>query len=60
MGRASETVNIPSKPTLEGFKTWLLGNEGYIFDWLYHAKGIQSGPVDLDNFWTDNLGFSKT
>ena len=59
MGRASETVNIPSKPIPERFKTWLLRNEGYIFDWLYHAKDIQSGPVDLDNFWTDNLGFSK-
>ena len=32
MGRAREIVNIPSKPTPEGFKIWVLGNEGYILD----------------------------
>ena len=60
MGRASEIVNIPSKPTPEGFKIWVLANLGYILDWLYHAKGDHLGPVDLDDFWTDNLRFSKT
>ena len=60
MGRASEIVNIPSKPTPEGFKIWVLANLGYVLDWLYHAKGDHLGPVDLDDFWTNNLGFSKT
>lgn len=32
MGRASETVNIPSKPEPEGFKIWVLANAGYILD----------------------------
>ena len=32
MGRASEIVNIPSKPIPEGFKIWVLANEGYILD----------------------------
>jgi hypothetical protein len=31
-GRTKEIVNIPSKLTLEGFKIWVLGNEGYILD----------------------------
>jgi hypothetical protein len=31
-GRANEIVNIPSKPTPEGFKTWVLANEGYVLD----------------------------
>lgn len=34
LGRASETVNIPSKPTPEGFKIWILANQGYVLDWL--------------------------
>ncbi len=60
MGRAKEIVNIPSKPTPEGFKIWVLANVGCVLDWLYHAKGDQLGPVDLDDFWTNDLGFSKT
>jgi len=58
MGRASEIVNIPSKPTPEGFKIWILANAGYVLDWLY--QGDRLGPIDLDDFWTDNPRFSKT
>jgi len=32
MGRAPEIVNIPSKPIPEGFKIWVLANEGYVLD----------------------------
>ena len=60
MGRAQETVNIPSKPEPKGFKIWVLANSGYVLDWIYHAKGDQAGPMDLDNYWTDDKGFSKT
>ena len=60
MGRAKEIVNIPSKPIPEGFKIWVLANSSYILDWLYHAKGDRLGPVDLDDFWTKDLGFSNT
>ena len=62
MGRAKEIVNIPSKPTPEGFKIWVLANEGYILDWLYHAKGSNKndGPQDLCDFWTKHLGFNQT
>lgn len=59
-GRASEVVNIPSKPTPEGFKIWILANSGYVLDWMWHAKGDKRGPVDLDEFWTKEEGFSKT
>lgn len=30
MGRAPKFVNILSKPTPKGFKTWVLTNKGYI------------------------------
>ena len=60
MGRASEVINIPSKPTPEGFKFWVLANQGYVLDWMWHAKGEKYGLYDLDDFWTEDLGFSKT
>ncbi len=61
-GRAKEIVNIPNKPTPEGFKIWVLANQGYVLDWMYHAKGQNKGegPQDLDDFWTDDLGFNRT
>ena len=31
-GRAFKTVNILSKPTLEGFKIWIIANYGYVLD----------------------------
>jgi hypothetical protein len=38
-GRASETVNIPTKPDPIGFKVWLLGDNGYIMSWRFHTRG---------------------
>jgi Transposase IS4 len=32
IGRSSEIVNIPLKLTPEGFKIWVLANEGYILN----------------------------
>ena len=32
IGRAPEIINIPTKPTPEGFKIWVLANQGYILD----------------------------
>ena len=60
LGRSDATVNIPSKPVPEGFKIWVLANAGYVLDWLYHAKGENKGPVDLNIEYTKNWGFSKT
>ena len=31
-GRAPKIINILTKPTLKGFKIWLLGNQGYILN----------------------------
>ena len=60
LGRSEQTVNIPSKPVPEGFKIWLLGNSGYVLDWMHHEKGDDKGPVDLEDFWTKWKGLSKT
>ena len=37
----------------------MLANEGYILDFMWHAKGDKKGPVNLDKSFT-NKGFSKT
>ena len=60
IGRSEAKVNIPSKPTPEGYKICVLAYGGYLLDWMSHAKGEKYGPVDLDEFWTDEEGFSKT
>ena len=60
MGRAHEIVNIPSKPTPEGFKIWVLANQGYVLDWMFYAQGDKNGPVNLDDWRTMWPGFSKT
>ena len=62
LGRSKEIVNIPSKPTPEGFKIWVLANQGYVLDWLYHAKGSNKGegPQDICDYWTKDLGFNQT
>ena len=58
MGRSKEIVNIPSKPTPEGFKIWCLSNGPYILNWIYHSK--RTKRIDLDDFWTDWCGLFKT
>lgn len=60
MGRAKEIVNIPTKPEPEGFKIWVLANCGYVLDWMYHCKGAKYGPYDVNTYYTETLGFSKT
>src|SRR5437667_203542 len=60
-GRTSDTVNIPTKPTLIGFKIWVLADHGYVFDLLWHVKGDgkDQGPQGLHTAW-EKQGFSRT
>ena len=55
-------MNILSKPTPEGFKIWVLINQGYVLNWVYYAKGQNKGkgPQDICDYWTDDLKFNKT
>ena len=59
MGHIPKIVNILSKPTLEGFKIWVLVNEGYILDFMWHTRGNKKGIVILDKSFINN-GFLKT
>ena len=60
-GRAKEITTIPTKKHSTGFKTWMLGDHGYILNWLFHSKGDGKGdgPYKLDPRWK-NEGFSAT
>ena len=60
IGHTPEIINIPSKPTPEGFKIWVLANKGYVLNWLWHARGDNGGPVNLNKYFTKEEGFSKT
>ena len=51
-------MNIPTKPIPEGFKIWVLANQGYVLDWMFYAKGTGKGPYDLDTSFIED-GFTK-
>ena len=60
-GRTCDIVNIPTKPTPIGFKIWVLADNGYVLDLLWHVKGDgqNQGPQGLRTTWREQ-GFSKT
>jgi len=60
-GRTSDIVNIPTKPTPIGFKIWILADNGYVLDLLWHVKGDgkDQGPQGLRTTWEEQ-GFSRT
>jgi hypothetical protein len=60
-GRTRDTVNIPTKPTPIGFKIWVLADNGYVLNLLWHVKGDSrdQGPQGLRTIWEEQ-GFSRT
>lgn len=44
-GRAKEKIKIPSKPISEGFKRWVIADDGYFLSWAWHVK--EKGPLCL-------------
>jgi len=39
---------------------WVLANEGYVLNWLFHAKGQDKGPYRLNTYWTKKEKFTPT
>ena len=37
-GRTKHKVKLPKKPIKEGYKVWVLGDGGYVYDWLWHSR----------------------
>jgi Transposase IS4 len=50
-GRTSHKVKLPNKPIKEGYKVWVLGDSGYIYDWLWYSR--IDGPEDIPSHGLD-------
>ncbi|KAJ0128813.1 Uncharacterized protein HZ326_28094 [Fusarium oxysporum f. sp. albedinis] len=43
-GRAYEKTTVPSKPTPTGFKVWVVAQQGYFLQWIWHTpKSLPAG-----------------
>ncbi|ENH72260.1 hypothetical protein FOC1_g10004497 [Fusarium oxysporum f. sp. cubense race 1] len=46
-GRSKETTLIKGKPTPVGFKVWVIAQQGYFLQWLWHVKASPVMPVTV-------------
>ncbi|KAF4419461.1 hypothetical protein FACUT_11478 [Fusarium acutatum] len=46
-GRSKETTLVKGKPTPEGFKIWVIAQQGYFLQWLWHVKASPVMPVTV-------------
>jgi Transposase IS4 len=44
-GRSNHTVKLKNEPISEGYKVWVLGDHGYIYNWLWHS--CENGPEGI-------------
>jgi hypothetical protein len=44
-GRSLHKVKLKNKPISEGYKVWVLADNGYAWDWLWHSH--QEGPKEI-------------
>jgi hypothetical protein len=44
-GRAREKVKIPTKPTPEGLKIWVVAQLGYFLRWFFHDPTFRHDPL---------------
>jgi hypothetical protein len=47
-GRSKETTKVPSKPIPEGFKIWVLAQEGFFMGLIWHDPKQPFGPAAVD------------
>ena len=43
--RTKHKVKISNKPIKEGYKVWVLGDGGYIYDYLWYSR--INGPEEI-------------
>ena len=43
--RTKHKVKLPNKPIKKGYKVWVLGDGGYIYNWLWHSR--INGPEEI-------------
>jgi hypothetical protein len=44
-GRTVHKTKMKNKPIPEGYKIWVLADNGYVSDWLWHSQ--REGPEDI-------------
>ena len=44
-GRSTHTVKLKNKPISEGYKVCVLGDSGYVYNWLWHSR--EDGPETI-------------
>ncbi|RKL08705.1 hypothetical protein BFJ70_g16774 [Fusarium oxysporum] len=46
-GRSKETTLVKGKPTPVGFKIWVIAQQGYFLQWLWHVKALPVTAVTV-------------
>jgi Transposase IS4 len=64
-GRTHHKVKLPNKPIKKGYKVWVLGDSGYVYDWLWHShvegpEDIPSKGLDVDRVESTDLSVLTT
>ncbi|KAJ4264586.1 hypothetical protein NW764_16700 [Fusarium oxysporum] len=47
-GRSKETTLVKGKPTPEGFKVWVIAQQGFFLQWLWHVKSSPYTAVTVE------------
>ena len=45
LGRTYHKVKLPNKPIKKGYKVWVIGDKGFVLDWLWHSR--VNGPESI-------------
>ncbi len=54
-GRSSHKVKLPNKPIKEGYKVWVLGDAGYVYDWLWHSRIEEPEAISQEDIEVDRV-----
>jgi hypothetical protein len=54
-GRTLHKIKTKNKPVAEGFKIWVLGDNGYISDWLQHSQRDSPEGIPKKGLWVNQL-----
>lgn len=47
IGKSKEITHLPNKPIPICFKAWVVAQQGFFLQWIWHQPGLQYGPVGI-------------
>ena len=53
--RTLHKVKLPNKPIKEGYKVWVLGDNDYIYDWLWHSHEDRPETIPVKGLNVDRI-----